>query len=115
MQLQTAYNAPLLYVLSNVIDTAHTSIDYNCAILVPGYPLAICVTSYLHPASAPVSTQSPPCLLHLWLYFAPLGSGYGRVQYRSASLSINPACEAGACTDCEYIECTITIVDGIAQ
>ena len=37
------------------------------------------------------------------------------IQYRSASLSINPACEAGACTDCEYIECTIAIIDGIAQ
>ena len=37
------------------------------------------------------------------------------LQYRSASLSINPACEAGACTDCEYIECTIAIIDGIAQ
>ena len=40
-----------------------------------------------------------------------------KIQYRSASLSINPACEAGACTDCEYtcIECTIAIIDGIAQ
>ena len=32
------------------------------------------------------------------------------VQYRSASLSINPASTAGACTDCEYIECTIAII-----
>ena len=32
------------------------------------------------------------------------------VQYRSASLSINPASRAGACTDCEYIECTIAII-----
>ena len=24
------------------------------------------------------------------------------IQYRSASLSINPALRAGACTDCEY-------------
>ena len=31
------------------------------------------------------------------------------VQYSSASLSINPAFRAGACTDCEYIECTIAI------
>ena len=29
------------------------------------------------------------------------------LQYRSASLSINTASRAGACTDCEYIECTI--------
>ena len=33
-----------------------------------------------------------------------------QVQYRSASLFINPASEAGACTDCEYIECTIAII-----
>ena len=32
------------------------------------------------------------------------------IQYRSASLSINPAFRAGACTDCEYIECTIAII-----
>ena len=32
------------------------------------------------------------------------------IQYRSASLSINPASRAGACTDCEYIECTIAII-----
>ena len=32
------------------------------------------------------------------------------LQYRSASLSINPAFRAGACTDCEYIECTIAII-----
>ena len=32
------------------------------------------------------------------------------LQYRSASLSINPASRAGACTDCEYIECTIAII-----
>ena len=32
------------------------------------------------------------------------------VQYRSASLSINPASRAGACTDCEYIECTIEMI-----
>ena len=37
------------------------------------------------------------------------------VQYRSDSLSINPACASGACTDFEYIECTIAIIDGIAQ
>ena len=32
------------------------------------------------------------------------------IQYRSASLSINPASRAGACTDCEYIECTTAII-----
>ena len=32
------------------------------------------------------------------------------LQYRSASLSINPAFRAGACPDCEYIECTIAII-----
>ena len=32
------------------------------------------------------------------------------LQYRSASLSINPASRASACTDCEYIECTIAII-----
>ena len=32
------------------------------------------------------------------------------IQYRSASLSINPASRAGACTDCEYIECTIAMI-----
>ena len=32
------------------------------------------------------------------------------VQYRSASLSINPASRAGACTDCGYIECTIAMI-----
>ena len=32
------------------------------------------------------------------------------LQYRSASLSINPASQAGVCTDCEYIECTIAII-----
>ena len=32
------------------------------------------------------------------------------IQYRSASLSINPAFRAGACPDCEYIECTIAII-----
>ena len=32
------------------------------------------------------------------------------IQYSSASLSINPASRAGACTDCEYIECTIAII-----
>ena len=32
------------------------------------------------------------------------------LQYRSASLSINPASRAGECTDCEYIECTIAII-----
>ena len=32
------------------------------------------------------------------------------LQYRSASLSINPASRAGACTDCEYIECTIAMI-----
>ena len=33
-----------------------------------------------------------------------------KVQYHSASLSINLAFRAGACTDCEYIECTIAII-----
>ena len=33
-----------------------------------------------------------------------------KLQYCSASLSINPASRAGACTDCEYIECTIAII-----
>ena len=37
------------------------------------------------------------------------------IQYRSDSLSISPACASGACTDFEYIECTIAIIDGIAQ
>ena len=32
------------------------------------------------------------------------------VQYRSAALYINLAFRAGACTDCEYIECTIAII-----
>ena len=32
------------------------------------------------------------------------------IQYRSASLSINPAFRASACSDCEYIECTIAII-----
>ena len=32
------------------------------------------------------------------------------IQYRSVSLSINPASRAGACTDCEYIKCTIAII-----
>ena len=32
------------------------------------------------------------------------------VQYRSASLSINPASRAGACTDCQYIECKLAII-----
>ena len=33
------------------------------------------------------------------------------VQYRSASLSINTASRADACTDCEYIECTLAIIN----
>ena len=32
------------------------------------------------------------------------------LQYRSASLSIDPAFRASACTDCEYIERTIAII-----
>ena len=32
------------------------------------------------------------------------------VHVFSASLSINPASRAGACTDCEYTECTIAII-----
>ena len=32
------------------------------------------------------------------------------IQYRPASLSIDPAFRASACTDCEYIECTIAII-----
>ena len=32
------------------------------------------------------------------------------VQYRPASLSIDSAFRASACTDCEYIECTIEII-----
>ena len=32
------------------------------------------------------------------------------LQYRPASLSIDPAFRASACTDCEYIECTIAII-----
>ena len=35
---------------------------------------------------------------------------YFEVQYRPASLSIDPAFRASACTDCEYIECTIAII-----
>ena len=35
---------------------------------------------------------------------------YFLLQYRSASLSINSASRAGACTDCEYIKCTIAII-----
>ena len=31
-------------------------------------------------------------------------------QYRPASLSIDPAFKARACTDCEYIECTTAII-----
>ena len=31
-------------------------------------------------------------------------------MYSSASLSINPVFKASACTDCEYIECTIVIL-----
>ena len=38
-----------------------------------------------------------------------LGHVYS-IQYRSASLSINPAFRARTCTDCEYIECTIAII-----
>ena len=45
-------------------------------------------------------------------FIAKLELWHGRVQlqYRLASLSINPASRAGACTDCEYIECTIAII-----
>ena len=32
------------------------------------------------------------------------------LQYCSASLSIDPAFRASACTDCEYIKCTIAII-----
>ena len=32
------------------------------------------------------------------------------IQYRLASLSINPASRASACTDCEYIGCTIAMI-----
>ena len=38
------------------------------------------------------------------------GLKYCLLQYRSALLSINPAFRAGACTDCEDIECTIAII-----
>ena len=48
-------------------------------------------------------------------YFIASRNDNYELQYRSASLSINPACAAGACTDFEYIECTIAIIDGIAQ
>ena len=33
-----------------------------------------------------------------------------KLQYRPASLSIDSAFRASACTDCEYIECTIAII-----
>ena len=33
-----------------------------------------------------------------------------KLQYRPASLSIDPAFRASPCTDCEYIECTIAII-----
>ena len=54
-------------------------------------------------------------LFLIYINDLPSASDIFSIQYRSASLSINPACEAGACTDCEYVECTIAIIDGIAQ
>ena len=55
-----------------------------------------------------------PIIVYAQTFFRFISKSY-HVQYRSDSLSINPACASGACTDFEYIECTIAIIDGIAQ
>ena len=36
--------------------------------------------------------------------------GFKGIQYRPSSLSIDPAFRASACTDCEYMECTMAII-----